>query len=187
MYRKAADERMRQLRGLSRMDEIARRIAGAVSEAYEVVLSDLHADPVLVHKVESIQLPMRLVTQEEYREAQQACEEAKAAMAADPKASDQVYRRWKWYQETSDRFEAQQSNPHPTMEMELHVVRIGDAVICTNAFELFTDYGIRIKSRSPATQTLVVQLVGPGSYLPTDKAVRGGGYSAHGAQQSGGA
>lgn len=51
-------------------------------------------------------------------------------------------------------------------------------VICTNSFELFTDYGIRIQARSNALQTFVVQLAGPGSYLPTEKAFKGGGYSA---------
>jgi len=37
MYRKAADERMRELRGLNRLDEIARRIVSAVDDAYETV------------------------------------------------------------------------------------------------------------------------------------------------------
>jgi len=44
MYRKAADERMRKLRNLSRLDEIAGRIVPVVEEAYEVVKSDRHAD-----------------------------------------------------------------------------------------------------------------------------------------------
>ncbi|MGB2820340.1 MAG: hypothetical protein WBF17_05125, partial [Phycisphaerae bacterium] len=35
-----------------------------------------------------------------------------------------------------------------------------------------------IKARSKAVQTFVVQLVGPGTYLPTERAVRGGHYSA---------
>jgi hypothetical protein len=45
-------------------------------------------------------------------------------------------------------------------------------------FELYTDYGIQMKARSPALQTFVVQLAGPGSYLPTERAAKGGGYSA---------
>ena len=63
-------------------------------------------------------------------------------------------------------------------QMEMHVLRLGDVAIATNPFELFTDYGLRMKTRSPALQTFVVQLAGPGTYLATEKAVRGGGYSA---------
>lgn len=37
---------------------------------------------------------------------------------------------------------------------------------------------VREAEGSPAVQTFVVQLVGPGRYLPTVKAVRGGHYSA---------
>ncbi len=84
----------------------------------------------------------------------------------------------KWYETTVKRFDRQKTNPKPTYEIELHVVRIGDVAVCTNSFELFTDYGIRMKARSKAVQTFVVQLAGPGTYLPTEKAVRGGHYSA---------
>jgi hypothetical protein len=70
--------------------------------------------------------------------------------------------------------------PMPPFQPELHVLRLGDAAIATNPFELFLDYGLRIKARSPAAQTLVVQLAaGTGLYLPTERAVRGGHYGAH--------
>jgi hypothetical protein len=178
MYRKAADERMRRLRGLSRLEEIARRIVAAVDDAYEVVKKDRHSDVPLIHKVETIQLPMRLVTEAEYAEAKAAVEKTAAQIEQDPDAAARAYRRMKWYQVTADRFERQKTEPGPTYEMELHVLRIGDIAICTNPFELFTDYGIRIQARSKAVQTFVVQMVGGGSYLPTEKAVRGGHYSA---------
>jgi len=83
-----------------------------------------------------------------------------------------------WHERIVKRFEAQKDEPNPTHEVEVHVIRIGDAVICTNPFELFTDYGIQIKARSKAIQTFVIQLAGSGSYLPTERAARGGGYSA---------
>jgi hypothetical protein len=60
----------------------------------------------------------------------------------------------------------------------MHVLRFGDVALCTSQFELFTDYGVRIQARSKALQTFVIQLVGPGSCLPAEKAVRGGSYSA---------
>ena len=59
-----------------------------------------------------------------------------------------------------------------------YIVRLGDVAIATNPFELYTQYGIQMKARSKALQTFLIQLAGPGSYLPTEPAVRGGGYSA---------
>jgi len=178
MYRKAADERMRKLRNLSRLDEIAQRIVAAVEEAYETVNNDRHADPPLTHKVETLTLPMRLVTEAECAEAKAVRDKDAALIAADPKAADRVYMQMQWYGNVVQRFEKQRTDPQPEYEMELHVLRIGDVVLCTNEFELFTDYGIRIQARSKALQTFVIQLVGPGTYLPTEKAVRGGSYSA---------
>jgi hypothetical protein len=169
---------MRKLRGLNRLEEIARRIVSAVDDAYETVKNDRHADVALIHKVETLRLPMRLVTEAEYDEATKAVRRAADQIEQNPKAAAREYRRMKWYEMTVERFDRQKTEPRPTYEMELHVVRIGDVAVCTNPFELFTDYGIRIKARSKAVQTFVVQLVGPGTYLPTEKAVRGGGYSA---------
>lgn len=178
MYRKAADERMRRLRGLNRLDEIARRIVRAVDDAYETVKNDRHTDVPLIHKVETIRLPMRLVTEAEYTEAKAAFEKAAAHIEQNSEAAVWEYSRKKWYEMTVNRFNRQRTDPKPTYEMELHVLRIGDVAICTNSFELFTDYGIRMKARSKAVQTFVVQLVGQGTYLPTEKAIRGGHYSA---------
>jgi len=178
MYRKEADERMRRLRGLNRLDEIARRIVRAVDDAYEAVKNDRHTDVPLIHKVETIELPMRLVTETEYIEAKAAVEKAAARIEQNSEAAVWEYRRKKWYEMTVNRFNRQRTDPKPTYEMELHVLRIGDVAVCTNSFELFTDYGIRMKARSEAVQTFVVQLVGPGTYLPTEKAIRAGHYSA---------
>jgi hypothetical protein len=63
--------------------------------------------------------------------------------------------------------------------MEFHVLRLGDVAIATNPFELYLDYGVRIKARSNAVLTFVVQLSGAScGYVPTAKAVQGGSYSA---------
>lgn len=68
---------------------------------------------------------------------------------------------------------------NPVQPAEFHAIRLGDAAIVTTPFELFTDYGIRIQARSKAVCTLVVQLCCQHSgYLPTARAIRGGGYSA---------
>jgi len=178
MYRKAADERMRQLRGLTRLEEIARRVVRAVTETYEVVKDDCHTDVPLKHKVEKICLPMRIVTEAEYAADKARVEQAAAEIKKDPRAADRMQRRMKWYENVVERFERQKTDPQPTLEVEVHVLRIGDAAVCTNRFELFTEYGICMKARSKAVQTFVIQLAGPGTYLPTEKAVQGGHYSA---------
>ena len=64
--------------------------------------------------------------------------------------------------------------------IETHIIRIGDIAISTNPFELFLDFGNRIKARSNAHQTLIVQLAcGSGAYLPTEKAEKAGHFSAY--------
>ena len=179
LYHKAAEERMIKLRNLTRLEEIARRIVLAVEEAYETVKDDRYVDVQLIHKVETLTLPMRLVTEQEYLFSRGERDKAAAQIAADSTAASEVLARMTWNRDVVDRFEKQKIDPNPNMEAEVHVLRIGDVVICTNQFELFTDYGIRIQARSNALQTFVIQLAaGTGSYLPTEKAVKGGGYSA---------
>jgi hypothetical protein len=178
MHRRAAEERMIKLRHLSGLEEIARRIVAAVEEAYETVNEDRYLDVPLIHKVDTLALPMRLVTEDEYAFSKAERDKYAAQMATDPKSADNILTAMTWNQHVLDRFERQKSDPHPKRDVELHVLRLGNAVICTSPFELFTDYGIRIQARSKALQTFVVQLVGSGTYLPTEKAVGGGGYSA---------
>jgi hypothetical protein len=170
MFGKAADERMRQLRNLSRLDEIARRIVRGWEEAYEAAKQDMRNDVVLKHVVQTIELPYRQVTAAEAEEARKM-----AATFADKPAE-----RWNflWHQRVVDLYEKQQRGEVSMFPMELHVIRLGDVAIATNEFELYTDYGIRIKARSPAIQTFVIQLTGSAGYLPTERAVRGGGYGA---------
>lgn len=69
-------------------------------------------------------------------------------------------------------------DPVESFPAELHSIRIADIAMITNPFELYLDYGTRIKGRSPATQTFVVELAGGGTYLPTRRAVSGGGYGS---------
>lgn len=170
MYRDAAEERMRKLRGVSRLQEIANRVVAAWEEAYAGARQEMKTDVPLVHKVQTIELPRREVSREESVEAAQRVQ----AQGKDPKNLWRVA----WHQGVVDRFNRQQAGPVEPYKMELHVIRLGDVAIATNDFELFTDFGIEIKTRSPALQTFVIQLAGPGTYVPTQKAVAGGGYSA---------
>ena len=161
MYRQAAEERMRELRKLTRLEELARRIVAAVDEAYEAVKDDRHPDAPLIHKVETLRLPMRLVTEAECAEAREAIETEKVT----------DMKKW-WGEKVIERFENQKINPHPVYVTDIHVLRIGDAAVCTSRFELFNDFGVQIKVRSKAVQTFVVQLAGEDGYLPTQRGTR---------------
>ncbi len=170
MYRKAAEERMRALRKLSRLEELARRVVAAWDEAYEGAKQEQNADVRLVHRVETIDLPERLVTEDEAARTSPEVDN----LRKDPNNHWQI----NWLQAVLDRYERQKSGKIEPYRMELHAMRLGDVAIATNDFELYTQYGIQIKSRSRALQTFIIQLAGPGSYLPTAEAVQGGGYSA---------
>lgn len=178
MYRKAAEARMQALSDKSRMDDIAERIVEAVEKTYNIVKGDKHTDLPFAHRAEKLELPMRIITKEEAEESQQVHDDCAAQIAADPTKATQLYAKMTWFGDVVKRYEAQQNNANPLYETEIHVLRIGDAAISTNQFELFTDYGIQIQARSKAVQTFVIQLAGPGTYLPTAKAMQGGGYSA---------
>ena len=171
IYRKAAEERMRRLTGKSRMDILAGRIVQAFDEAYAGAVQEMHAELPLVHNVQTIELAGRAVTPEEYL----ACKATVERLAGDERQHMEMH----WNRGVVERYERQQGSQAAPHAMELHVIRLGDIAIATNEFELFTQYGIQMKARSPALQTFVIQLgSGTSSYLPTPIAVQGGGYSA---------
>jgi len=137
LFRSRAEEIMRQRRGLSSRQEIARRIVDAVEDALPLAKRDIQTNMVFRHTVARINLPPQ-----------------------EPPALP-------FY--TTDTI----------TPIEFHVLRLGDIAIATNPFEIYLDYGIRIKARSPAVLTFLVQLSCQHcGYLPTAKGVRGGGYSA---------
>ncbi len=191
-YRQAADDRMTSLRRLDRLQEIARRIAQGVDETYEVVGKAKQEDVVLKHQHAIVRLPQRVVTEAEY----QACKAEAERLKANPGDG-----RGNWNARVVARYEKLKTDPHPVLATPVNVLRIGETVICTNQFELYTDFAIRIKARSKAVQTFVVQLANGagepqppddvpqedkddwhyasgGTYLPSERAVQGGGYGA---------
>jgi len=161
---------MRRRRGTSERQEIAQRAADAVERAL-VCTQPLEADVPLAHLSRRVSLTAMRTTRAQRDWAQME------------------YERWlggggektSWWptrqREVVEAFDS--GRAMPPVEVELHALRLGDAVVVTNPFEMFIDYGRRIKARSPAAQTMVVQIAaGRGLYLPTERAVRGGHYSA---------
>jgi hypothetical protein len=173
MFRKAAEERMRRLRGLTRTEEIARRIVAAVDFFNDTATTEIYTDVPMVHLVSDVELPVRKVTDEEIAGVKARI--AELLRKTEPGSAGR--RRLRWHRAVVERYESQDEKP--AYPMELHVLRLGDAAVATNPFELYLDFGVAIKARSPAVQTFVIQLAGAsGIYVPTSEAVRGGGYSA---------
>jgi len=171
MVTPSAEERMRKLRGgISRLDDLGARILRGWEEAYEGARNDIREDVIFRHAVKAIDLPYREVTPAEKEEASKEA----------AKYKDDPAQLWnlRWNQGVVDRYEAQQAGAQPPYRMELHALRLGDVAIATNDFELYTDFGTQMKTRSPGIQSFVVQLAGPGTYLPTERAAAHGGYGA---------
>lgn len=179
LLHKAANARMRKLRGIDEMQELARRIDLSVSQTFEAAQKEKFTDPVLKHVAVTLQLPLNKITEAQYQEALAAYNNVMAQVEKDPSCAPRVaFMARDWHHGVVKRYEQLQKNPDATYPVEIHVVRLGDLVVCSNPFELYCEYGIRIKARSKATQTFILQMSGFGSYLPTARAQAAGSYSA---------
>lgn len=201
MIETRAEQRMQELmfpgvetgRGSpGRRKQIAVRIANAVTSVLPYVKNNIEWVPLFIHKMEIVDIPRRVIgiedvqkALEESKEWEQKYREMLNEINENPGIKEKpgwyrdvtkCYSFMKYGQSVRDRFELQKK--HPQLQVEVHVIRIGDIVMATNPFELYLDYGIRIKARSPAIQTFIVQLAGDGSYVPTKRVIEGGGYGA---------
>jgi hypothetical protein len=178
---------LRKDRSPRSLDDQLRQTAQTLMNAIETGLvsarDQLEDQPVIKHKVKQLELPIRRVTKIETDEASKAWEafRVKQDEQEDPNTNFQSLHATKKMEiyncvAVRIRYELMQKNPFYTME--LHTLRMGNTVLVTNPFELFTDYGIQLKARSAAKQTFVAQLsCDAGGYLPTSKAITSGGYS----------
>ena len=189
---KAAAARMLRLQGRTEREEIGRRIADAVTDILPDISKEIAWAPRFAHICEKMEVERRKLTEQDAREAiqtaaaaQQRYEAIQAELAAHPEKKlekrwyvdiSREYRRMVWNREVEERYKSQQTRP--VYPLELHILRIGDVAMATNPFEYYLDYGLRIKGRSPAVQTFVVQLAGGGTYLPTARTIPAKGYGS---------
>lgn len=173
LYRKA-DPSMFDVEGCTRA---GKRVANEILLVLEE-LGELKSDAVFCHKVINMQLPLRKATLAEYNNALREIDyyieksKDKETFTFEDTAAIHVHTG------TIQRFRQQQDTEIFTVEV--HVIRFGDVAFVTNPFELFLDFGNRIKARSYAHQTFIAQLTnGRGGYLPTERAEKGGHYSAY--------
>ncbi len=163
------------MRDMDGMQEMGRRLVNAIDDALQHALIPVAEGGTLCHHVEELRLPARIVTPQDIQEAQEFL--AQFEGRREPESGSREATWIAQQRAVIKRFAEQGKNPE--YSFDLHVIRIGDLVIASNPFELYLDYGFRIKARSAARQTFLIQLAGDrGSYLPTAKAIAGGHYGA---------
>ena len=183
-YRNKAVDRLSRLRGEDNLHEIARKIVAAVDEVYPVVESEKSGEIPFEHNYLVLDLPQQKISAQLCEQFRQEAANLKAKLDSDDNnGADGLYTSYHWTQGVVDRCEAQQGVENPTFPVPVHVLRLGDLAICSNPFELYTDYAVQIKARSKAVQTIIIQLTAPidkggQGYVPSRYAVQGGGYGA---------
>ena len=154
---------------------VARRITDEICYALEEV-TEYQSAPEFKHKVIKLDMPLRRVTIEEKDRAMEALNKFKNETNGEINFKDSA--RMHVHAGTVARYKIQQTVE--SKQIEIHVLRLGNIAIATNPYELFLDYGNRIRARSRAEQTILVQLCcGSFGYLPTEKAEKGSHYSAY--------
>ena len=170
--KRKADPSMFDLAG---MRKTGRRIAREIIDVFHDGLDTAVSDPVFEHQVEDFQLPLRRATLAEEAVARKAIRDYIREKDGDVDYNDAA--KLQVHLGILRRMELQEVVE--TVDTEVHLIRLGNIAIATNPFELFLDYGNQIKARSLAEQTFLVQLAnGAEGYLPTEKAEKGGHYSA---------
>jgi len=177
--------------------ELGKRVAAAVETAFGSINGKIEYGPILKHSVKKFALPRRRASEEDFRTAERRLKELEAKMSeaeayrdfcAEVGRNEKIPGRPGPYDSKLHHFVLIQNNKavvarhavqdtQPSFGIESHILRLGNSAFATNPFELYLDFGQRIKARSMAYQTFVVQLCGgTGGYLPSERAEQLGGY-----------
>ena len=157
---------------------IGKRITNEIIYSLEsLTSSDYVFDSVLKHSVLNIDMPLRRVTPKEKEDALKAIKEF-SKENGDKAINFKDNARLHVHAGIIARSEVQ--DDIDVVPIEVHVLRLGNIAFATNPYELFLDYGNKIRARSYAEQTFLIQLCcGAYGYLPTLKAEKGSHYSAY--------
>ena len=156
---------------------VGKRISNEIISVFEELDGELESEAILVHETINLTMPLRKVTIAEYNNAIEKIDDF-IAKNRGKHTSFEDAAALHVYSGTLSRYALQKIMS--TYEDEIHIIRFGDVAIATNPYELFLDYGNRIRARSLAKQTFLIQLsCGSRAYLPTEKAEKGSHYSAY--------
>lgn len=170
-----ADPSMFDIRGC---EKVAKRLNNEILSAYEELTdADFVSETVMAHEKIALDMPLRRVTPTEIEAAKKVIADFRKELG-DQSINFRDNARMHVHAGTIARSELQEEID--TVEIEMHVLRLGNLAFATNPYELFLNYGNQIRARSRATQTFLIQLsCGVYGYLPTEKAEQGSHYSAY--------
>jgi hypothetical protein len=157
--------------------DIGSRITEAVNRGRSKAEKNIQSRPVFRHKQKSIEVPIRKVSEADYRDAKKEIKKILAEFSLQrPMEGKDLVRVFEPIG-IINRWEQQQKSE--IVQVRSNILRIGDAAFCTNPFELFVEYSLRIRARTKPLNVFICQLTnGSLGYLPTDTAIAGGSYSS---------
>ncbi len=154
-------------------DQRLQRIGQAVADETLRLSKDVayHDQPVLAHNYEDLKVTVRLPSAEQLTDARKVLAKIDAG---------ENIRGMKMIMAFGAVHLQETFGAEPVDTLPIHSIRIGDVALVTQPCELYCQFGLDIKRRSPAPMTAVVGLAdGYGGYCPTIYGILGGGYSGH--------
>jgi neutral ceramidase len=150
-----------------RLKRIGKMLADETLRLYHE--ADFHAEAQLGHEVEDLEIEVRLPDAEAVSEARKVLARVDAGENITGMNLILPFGTVHLQEEYGER---------PVDTLPVHALRIGDVALVTQPCELYCQFGLDIKRRSPAPLTAVVGLAdGYCGYCPTIAGVMGGGYS----------
>lgn len=157
-------------------EELGGRIVDAVCRGLTAAKREARCKAEFAHRTFHSRLPLQTVTRTEIDEARADIGRYRSIVSPENKLG--VEEMLPLFRAVGTLSRARLQERDSLYPVEWHAVRLGDTALVTNPFELYTEYGLRIKARSAAKHTMVVQLCcGSAGYLPTERAIGGGSYS----------
>jgi Neutral/alkaline non-lysosomal ceramidase. len=149
----------------------AYRIGTLLAQNVIRIMDTIHVMPAgnlrLLYK--SIKVPVREITANEIANAERIWAECKGII---PRLIDGIPQEW--YARNVLKIVEEGTE---AKELELHAACIGDIAVVTFPGEFFTEYGLKVKEKSPFKNTLVFGLANQSiGYIPTREAFDNGGY-----------
>ena len=148
----------------------AGRIGKVLGHSVEAIIDSIDIEAIDIMRViyKTLEIPRRHISKQEVEKAEKIWNECRGVI---PSLIDGVPDEWY----AQDLLEMVKKN-EIAEKVELQAIRIGNGVICTLPGEVFTDYGLELKRKSPFKYTVPFGITNQSvGYVPTPEAIINGG------------